>query len=83
MSSNETTSDSPSGFHMFSLIIEGYSLCILSVLGFVGNLISIYILSQKQFVSPVNKLLIALASFDAIYLITSSSAFGMPQMSEW
>ena len=41
---------------------------VLALLGYIGNLLSIYILSRPRIISTFNRLLIVLAYFDACYI---------------
>jgi len=53
-------------------------LNITGLLGLLGNVMSIIILSRPQMKSSVNCLLIGLASFDTILIFTSILMFGLP-----
>ncbi|XP_071746298.1 FMRFamide receptor-like [Lepeophtheirus salmonis] len=78
ISNEENTENS-----LFGTVVQGYALTFVSFWGFFGNLISIFILSQRQFTSPVCRLLITLSSYDTLYLLTSTLVFGLPQLSLW
>ena len=43
-----------------------------------GNLISVIVLSRPQMKSSINVILIGLASFDTVLIITSILMFGLP-----
>ena len=53
-----------------SFFLEGVSQMIISTLGVLGNLVSIFLLTRPKLRSCFNQLLAVLASFDLLYLIT-------------
>ncbi|KAH8262031.1 hypothetical protein KR038_005952 [Drosophila bunnanda] len=56
----------------------GVILNIVSVLGILGNIISMIILSRPQMRSSINYLLIGLARCDTLLIVTSMLVFGIP-----
>ena len=50
-------------------------------LSFVGNILSIIVLSCPEIQSNFNHLLIGLASFDLVYLLVSTLIFALPKLS--
>ena len=58
------------GESTFELIIPGLMLSLVGVLGLVGNLLAVFILSRPQMKGSTNCILIGLASSDSILIIT-------------
>ena len=54
----------------FELVVPGVLLNIVGVLGLIGNLLSIFILSRPQMKGSTNCILIGLASYDSILILT-------------
>ena len=54
----------------FELVIPGLMLSLVGVLGLVGNLLAVFILSRPQMKGSTNCILIGLASSDSILIIT-------------
>lgn len=67
---------------MFEFITEGVLLTTISVLGFVGNGLSIYVLLKPSVRGVFSNILTALASFDALFLLLATVTFGLPSMSD-
>ncbi len=67
---NETLLVEDEGDFFFEFLVPGVLLNIGGLLGLVGNLISIFILSRPQMKGSTNCILIGLASFDSILIIT-------------
>merc|ERR1712223_1980658 len=67
---------------MFTFIIEGVLLSIVSALGVVGNVVAIFILSKPVMKGSFSSLLIGLSIFDMLYLIIGLSIFGLPELSQ-
>ena len=57
-------------YSIFELVIPGLMLSLVGVLGLVGNLLAIFILSRPQMKGSTNCILIGLASSDSILIIT-------------
>ena len=57
-------------YSTFELVIPGLMLSLVGVLGLVGNLLAIFILSRPQMKGSTNCILIGLASSDSILIIT-------------
>ena len=53
-----------------SFLLEGVLQMVISMLGVLGNIASIFILTRPQLRSCFNQLLAVLASYDLLYLIT-------------
>lgn len=64
-------------------ITEGVLLIIISIFGFVGNALSIYVLLRPTVRGIFSNILMGLASFDAFFLICAIVTFGLPTVSEW
>ncbi|CAG9861011.1 unnamed protein product [Phyllotreta striolata] len=62
----------------FRFVINGLLMNIIGVLGVLGNIISMIILSRPQMRSSINYLLIGLARVDTVLIITSILLFGLP-----
>ena len=59
-------------------ITEGVLLIIISIFGFVGNALSIYVLLRPTVKGIFSNILMGLASFDALFLICAIVTFGLP-----
>ena len=55
---------------VFSFLLEGVLQMVISMLGVLGNIASIFILTRPQLRSCFNQLLAVLASYDLSHLIT-------------
>ena len=64
-------------------ITEGVLLIIISIFGFVGNTLSIYVLLRPSVKGIFSNILMGLASFDALFLICAITTFGLPTVSVW
>ena len=74
----------PADFVPFvEFITEGVLLIIISILGFVGNALSIYVLLRPTLRGIFSNILMGLASFDALFLICAIATFGLPTVSSW
>ena len=62
----------------FEFVVPGALLNTIGLLGLVGNLISVIVLSRPQMKSSINVILIGLASADSILIVTSILMFGLP-----
>ncbi|KAJ8921439.1 hypothetical protein NQ315_003057 [Exocentrus adspersus] len=62
----------------YKFIVYGLLLNIIGVLGLLGNIITMIILSRPQMRSSINYLLIGLARIDTVLIITSILLFGLP-----
>ena len=60
------------------IITEGVLLIIISIFGFVGNALSIYVLLRPTVKGIFSNILMGLASFDALFLICAIVTFGLP-----
>ncbi|XP_059219521.1 FMRFamide receptor [Stomoxys calcitrans] len=58
----------------------GICLNVVGILGIIGNVISMIILSRPQMRSSINYLLIGLACCDTVLIITSMLLFGIPSI---
>lgn len=63
---------------LYRFIVNGVFLNLVGILGIVGNIISMIILSRPQMRSSINYLLIGLARVDTLLIITSILLFGLP-----
>ena len=55
---------------LYELIVAGILLSCVGVLGLVGNLISIFILTRPQMKGSTNCILTGLATYDSILILT-------------
>lgn len=60
---------------------EGIALLPVSIIGIVGNLLSIIVLSCPEMKNDFNRLLLGLSTYDLIYLIMSTFIFTIPILS--
>ncbi|XP_046462661.1 FMRFamide receptor-like isoform X2 [Daphnia pulex] len=67
-------------FPLFEFVISLVLLIVVALPGLVGNFISIFILSRPQMRTSLNVILIGLASFDSILLLTSILLFVIPSI---
>lgn len=63
---------------LYRFIVNGVLLNLVGILGILGNVISMIILSRPQMRSSINYLLIGLARIDTVLIITSILLFGLP-----
>jgi hypothetical protein len=79
---NESTdsclNDEDEYLQLYRFITNGLLLNIIGVLGILGNIISMIILSRPQMRSSINYLLIGLARIDTVLIVTSILLFGLP-----
>lgn len=66
------------GMDCYRFITNGILLNSIGILGILGNIISMIILSRPQMKSSINYLLIGLARVDTVLIITSMLLFGLP-----
>lgn len=59
----------------FEFVVHGVMLCTVGLLGLLGNVVSIIVLSRPQMKSSINTLLIGLVSCDSILVMTSIFLF--------
>ncbi|KAJ8960432.1 hypothetical protein NQ318_013715 [Aromia moschata] len=64
--------------NVFRFVTNGFLINIIGVLGLLGNIISMIILSRPQMRSSINYLLIGLARIDTVLIVTSMLLFGLP-----
>ncbi|CAO1411743.1 unnamed protein product [Diamesa serratosioi] len=67
-----------SDFSLFEFWINGILLNLVGLLGILGNILSMIILSRPQMRSGINYLLIGLARCDTVLILTSILLFGIP-----
>ncbi|RZB39419.1 FMRFamide receptor, partial [Asbolus verrucosus] len=70
--------DEVENLQLYRFITNGLLLNIIGILGILGNIISMIILSRPQMRSSINYLLIGLARIDTVLIITSILLFGLP-----
>lgn len=63
---------------LYRFVVNGVLLNLVGVLGILGNVISMIILSRPQMRSSINYLLIGLARIDTVLIVTSVLLFGLP-----
>lgn len=69
---------------LITFVVEGVILTIVSLVGLVGNFMSIFVLIQvKNVQKAFSNLLLGLACFDALFLWVAILAFGLPNLSNW
>ena len=79
-SQNETNYDRD---EIFEYVTEGVLLTSISILGFVGNNLAIFVLLRPPFRGIFSHILTSLATFDALFLITLPFTFGFPILSSY
>ena len=79
-SENETNYDRDD---VFEYVTEGVLLTSISILGFVGNNLAIFVLLRPPFRGIFSHILTSLATFDALFLITLPFTFGFPILSSY
>ena len=67
----EATSQELDTLNLLSFLLDGVLQFIISCLGILGNVTSIFILTRKELYSFFNQLLVVLVMYDLIYLITT------------
>ena len=68
--SNDTTDPAPKVDFIFEFLVPAVFLNGVGMLGLVGNLLSIFILSRPQMKGSTNCILIGLATYDSILIIS-------------
>ena len=79
-SSNETHYEQE---ELFEYVTEGWLLTCISILGFIGNTMAIYVLLRPPFRGIFSHILTSLATFDALFLTTLPFTFGFPILSSY
>ena len=67
----------------FDFVVPGILLNIIGLLGLIGNTLSIIVLSRPQMRQSINLLLVGLASFDSILIVTSILMLGLPAVHDF
>lgn len=70
----------PNDSETYFEIWMGCLLTTVGVFGIIGNIISMIILSRPQMRSSINYLLIGLARYDTVLIVTSILVFGIPSI---
>lgn len=70
--------DLGSDFKLFEFWSNGVLLNLVGILGILGNVLSMIILSRPQMRSSINYLLIGLARCDTVLIVMSILLFGIP-----
>ena len=77
---------------MFKFVTEGVLLTVVSTFGFVGNTMSVIVLTRRATSvgglsgfsgASFSNLLRGLATFDALFLLTMILSFGLHNLSSW
>ena len=68
---------------LFDFAIPGILLTTVGLLGLIGNTLSIVVLSRPQMRQSINCILIGLAIFDIIVIVTSILIFGLPHIHDY
>ena len=79
-SSNDTSYEEE---ELFEYVTEGWLLTCISILGFIGNTMAIYVLLRPPFRGIFSHILTSLATFDALFLTTLPFTFGFPILSSY
>ena len=66
---SEMDSEEAASNLMFEFITEGVLLIVISILGFIGNSMSVYVLLRPSVRGIFSNILMGLASFDALFLL--------------
>jgi Serpentine type 7TM GPCR chemoreceptor Srw len=64
--------------HLYEFLIKGVLLGVVSLLGILGNVLTMVILSRPQMRSSINCLLVGLARCDAALLVAAILLFSLP-----
>ena len=64
----------------FDFVVLGILLNVVGIMGLIGNTLTIAVLSRPQMRQSINCILIGLASFDIILIVTSILMFGLPSV---
>lgn len=75
---NPCINQDPESVNFYRFITNGLLINVIGLLGLLGNVISMIILSRPQMRSSINYLLIGLARIDTVLIITSILLFGLP-----
>ena len=62
-------------------IIEGVSLCLVGILGILGNVAAITVFARQHLQKNFHALMLSLAAFDLMYILASILLFSIPQFS--
>ena len=63
-------------------ITEGILLTTISIFGFIGNIMSVYVLLRPSVREIFSNILTGLATFDALFLLCAIATFGLPVLSK-
>lgn len=74
----EPCADLGSEYKLFEFWSNGILLNLVGILGILGNVLSMIILSRPQMKSSINYLLIGLARCDTVLIVMSILLFGIP-----
>ena len=69
-SSNASLVEAEADLTLFELVIPGVMLSLVGMLGLIGNLLAVFILSRPQMKGSTNCILMGLASSDSILILT-------------
>ena len=69
--------------YLKKLQVIQYLICFHFRYCLAANAISVVILTTKEMRNSFNSLLAALCSFDAMYLLTATLVFGLPQLNDY
>ncbi|KAJ3664733.1 hypothetical protein Zmor_000279 [Zophobas morio] len=78
LSLDSCLNDEEKYLQLYRFFTNGLLLNIIGILGILGNIISMIILSRPQMRSSINYLLIGLARIDTVLILTSILLFGLP-----
>jgi hypothetical protein len=68
---------------LYEFLIKGVLLGLVSLLGILGNVLTMVILSRPQMRSSINCLLVGLARCDAVLLVAAILLFSLPTIAAY
>lgn len=71
------------GEELYEFLIKGVLLGVVSLLGILGNVLTMVILSRPQMRSSINCLLVGLARCDAALLVAAILLFSLPSVAAY
>ncbi len=71
------------GLDIFKFLVEGVILTVVSCLGLLGTLMSIYVLLKPRVRDCFSTFLTGLAICDSIFLFFAILMFGLPMLWTW
>ena len=82
MRNESTTLSEARAMEAAAFWLEGVFLIIAGVIGLVGNATAVYIFGRQRVQRNFHGLMVALATFDLVYILVSIFIFSLPQFFE-